>query len=75
MITQLFLSQMKRLEVVEQIMPTLEIAARDSRPLLIVAPDVEGQALAALIANAVRGTMKIAAVPCSKVMEKSVATF
>ena len=43
-------------------MPTLEISARDSRPLLIVASDVEGQALAALIANAVRGTMKIAAV-------------
>lgn len=52
----------EKIEVVEQIMPTLEIAARDSRPLLIVASDVEGQALAALIANAVRGTMKIAAV-------------
>ena len=52
----------EKLESVEQIMPTLEISARDSRPLLIVASDVEGQALAALIANAVRGTMKIAAV-------------
>ena len=52
----------EKLEVVEQIMPTLEIAARDARPLLIIASDVEGQALAALIANAVRGTMKIAAV-------------
>ena len=45
----------EKLEVVEQIMPTLEIAARDARPLLIIASDVEGQALAALIANAVRG--------------------
>jgi len=52
----------EKLEVVEQIMPTLEIAARDARPLLIVAADVEGQALAALIANSIRGTMKIAAV-------------
>jgi chaperonin GroEL len=52
----------EKIEVVEQIMPTLELAARDSRPLLIVASDVEGQALAALIANAVRGTMKIVAV-------------
>lgn len=52
----------EKLEVVDQIMPALQVAARDSRPLLIVAPDVEGQALAALIANAVRGTMKVAAV-------------
>ena len=52
----------EKIEVVDQIMPILEIAARDSRPLLMVAADVEGQALAALIANAVRGTMKIAAV-------------
>ena len=60
----------EKIENVEQIMPTLEIAARDSRPLLIVAPDVEGQALAALIANAVRGTMKIAAVRAPKYGEE-----
>ena len=52
----------EKLETIEQIMPTLEIASRDARPLLIIASDVEGQALAALIANAVRNTMKIAAV-------------
>ena len=56
----------EKIETVEQIMPTLTIAARDSRPLLIVAPDVEGQALAALIANSVRGTMKVAAVRAPK---------
>jgi len=60
----------EKLEVVEQIMPTLEIAARDARPLLIVASDVEGQALAALIANSVRGTMKIAAVRAPKYGEE-----
>jgi len=60
----------EKLEVVEQIMPILEIAARDARPLLIVAADVEGQALAALIANAVRGTMKIAAVRAPKYGEE-----
>jgi len=60
----------EKLEVVEQIMPILEIAARDARPLLIVASDVEGQALAALIANAVRGTMKIAAVRAPKYGEE-----
>jgi chaperonin GroEL len=52
----------EKIETVEQIMPVLQVVARDQRPLLVVAPDVEGQALAALIANAVRGTMKVAAV-------------
>jgi chaperonin GroEL len=51
-----------RLEQVEQILPALEIAARASRPFVIVADDVTGQALAALIMNAVRGTMKVVAV-------------
>jgi chaperonin GroEL len=60
----------EKIEVVDQIMPTLEIAARDARPLLIVAGDVEGQALAALIANSLRGTMKIAAVRAPKYGEE-----
>lgn len=51
-----------KIERVDQILPALEIAARESRPLLIVAEDVEGQALAALIMNTVRGSMKVAAV-------------
>ena len=60
----------EKLENVDQIMPTLTIAARDSRPLLIVASDIEGQALAALIANSVRGTMKVAAVRAPKYGEE-----
>ena len=60
----------EKLETVEQIMPTLTIASRDARPLLLVAPDVEGQALAALIANAVRGTMKVAAIRAPKYGEE-----
>lgn len=60
----------EKIEHVEQIMPTLTIASRDARPLLIVAPDVEGQALAALIANSVRGTMKVAAVRAPKYGEE-----
>lgn len=51
-----------RIETVEQILPALEIVSRDSRPLIIVAEEIEGQALAALIMNTVRGSMKIAAV-------------
>tara|TARA_R100001440_G_scaffold37942_1_gene57537 strand:+ start:3477 stop:5048 length:1572 start_codon:yes stop_codon:yes gene_type:complete len=60
----------EKLETVEQIMPTLTIASRDARPLLLIAPDIEGQALAALIANAVRGTMKVAAIRAPKYGEE-----
>tara|TARA_R110001606_G_scaffold374793_2_gene532783 strand:+ start:151 stop:1719 length:1569 start_codon:yes stop_codon:yes gene_type:complete len=49
-------------EAVEQILPTLELVSRENRPLLIVAENVEGQALAALIMNALRGTMRVAAI-------------
>jgi chaperonin GroEL len=51
-----------KVELVEDILPILEFVSRESRPLIIVAEEVEGQALAALIMNTVRGTMKIAAV-------------
>jgi len=51
-----------KVSTVEQILPVLEIAARESRPLVIVAEEVEGQALAAMIMNAMRGTMKVAAI-------------
>lgn len=50
------------LSTVEQIFPTLQIASREGRALVIVAEDVQDQALAALIMNAVRGTMKVAAI-------------
>ena len=60
----------EKIEHVEQIMPTLELAARDNRPLIIVSNDIEGQALAALIANAVRGTMKICSIKAPKYGEE-----
>ena len=47
---------------VEQIFPALQIASREGRALVIVAEDVQDQALAALIMNMVRGTMKVAAI-------------
>tara|TARA_R110000824_G_C15201446_1_gene675730 strand:- start:740 stop:2269 length:1530 start_codon:yes stop_codon:yes gene_type:complete len=52
----------QKIENVDQILPTLELCARESRPLLLIANEIEGQALAALIMNAVRGTMKVCAV-------------
>ena len=51
-----------KIEKVDQILPILEVVAREGRPLVIVASEIEGQALAALIMNTVRGTMKIAAI-------------
>jgi len=51
-----------KIDKVQDILPILELVARESKPLVIVAEDIEGQALAALIMNTVRGTMKIVAV-------------
>jgi len=48
----------------------LEVVARENRPLLIVAENVEGQALAALIMNAIRGTMRVAAVKAPRYGEE-----
>jgi len=51
-----------KLETVDQLMPVLEIAARESRPLIVVADRIEGQALGSLVYNAVRGSMKVVGV-------------
>ena len=51
-----------KLEHVEPILPVLELASREKKPLVIVADDIEGQLLAALIMNALRNSMKIVAV-------------
>ena len=51
-----------KLDTIDGFMPVLELAARESKPLVIVADEVEGQLLAALIMNAMRGTLKVVAV-------------
>jgi len=58
------------IEHVEDMLPVLEMVARDGRPLLIVAENVEGQALAALIMNSIRGSLKVAAVKAPKYGEE-----
>jgi len=60
----------EKIELVDQILPVLEIVAREGRPFIIVAEDVEGQALAALIMNTVRGTMKVSAVKAPRYGEE-----
>tara|TARA_B100000287_G_C20660812_1_gene790066 strand:+ start:775 stop:2346 length:1572 start_codon:yes stop_codon:yes gene_type:complete len=59
-----------KISTVEQILPTLELVSREGRPLVIVAEDIEGQALAALIMNAMRGTLKVAAIKAPKYGEE-----
>lgn len=58
----LFLITDHKISQVEAILPILEMVAREGRPLIFIAEEIEGQALAAMIMNAMRGTLKIAAI-------------
>lgn len=60
----------KNITTIDEILPALEIAARDGRSFIIVAEDISGQALAAMIMNSLKGSMRVAGIKAPRYGEE-----